>query len=71
MVNPKVYVSVVTKKQELYFPVHSKEFLKKMVPLLKQVWINRLNMEFQLDVVLTGEADPTNLILPPCFDFSN
>lgn len=72
MVNPKGYVSVVAKKNEFYFPVHSKEFSKKkMFPLLEQVWINRLNMESQLEVILTSEPNTTGSILPPCFQFTS
>jgi hypothetical protein len=57
----------MNRKKEYCDPVHAKEFAKKMFPLLKQIWVNKLTMEAQLDTVLTAEPHSSQSIIPPCF----
>ncbi|KAI8985178.1 hypothetical protein BDB01DRAFT_101658 [Pilobolus umbonatus] len=65
--NLRGYVCVVRRTHVLYFPVHSKEFTKRMIPLLRQLYINRPEMEARLDEVLTIEPVYAEYSLPPCF----
>jgi hypothetical protein len=67
LTNPVGYVYVLRKKKKLYYPALAKEFGKRMVSLVKQVWITKLILESELDSIMTSELGDDELYLPPCF----
>lgn len=67
LANPNGYVCMINKKNEYFYPVHAKEFTKMMIPLLKQIWINKLTIEARLDALLTAEPNSSQSIIPSCF----
>lgn len=67
LTNPKGYVCVTNKKSGYFYPVHPFEFTKRMIPLLEQIWINKLTLENHLYTVMKAELDSSQSIIPPCF----
>ncbi|KAI9254745.1 hypothetical protein EDC94DRAFT_236636 [Helicostylum pulchrum] len=67
--NPAGYVCTIRRTKELYFPVHPKEFMKKMKPLVEQVWINKMDMESRLEIIMISDSDSEreSYVLPSCF----
>ncbi|CEG63708.1 hypothetical protein RMATCC62417_00813 [Rhizopus microsporus] len=67
LVSPNGYVCVMNKKSDFHYSAHTKGLLKKTIPLLKQIWVNKLTMEARFDVVLTVEPITCENIIPSCF----
>lgn len=59
------YVCVLRKTKELYYPAVAKEFRKKMIPFLKQVWLAKTAMESELEAIVTSELGENEPYLPP------
>lgn len=64
------YVCVLRKNKEFYYPAIEKEFRKKMIPLVKQVWLAKMAMEYELQAIVISELGENKLYLPPNFQRS-
>ncbi|KAI7902023.1 uncharacterized protein BX663DRAFT_511446 [Cokeromyces recurvatus] len=67
MDNPGGYVCRMKQTKEYYFPKESDEFLKRMIPLVSRIWEMKLDLEWNLNMVLASDLDDMNVKIPPCF----
>lgn len=65
--NPRGVVCVNKMKNELYFPVHIREWRSNMLDLCEQLWILRMEIEERFNAIYETSKGSTVCTLQSCF----